>query len=417
MRPDPNLRRFSWIIFFSAFALRLLAAWITGCFHNFHQYEMSHIAFSLLRYHAYANPFLISTGPTAHETPIYPVFLYLIYLLFGVGPTAEVVKIVLSCLAVAVRCALIPRFCLAAGLSRTVAIAAGIISACYFSARHTELEGNWATPWQALALLFLIWMTLRIWKEQSCLTRTPWLYMISWGVAILLQPALIPVLTALLICGLIASSRSTRPRYLRLSVLTVLVVTAILTPWAVRNRMQLGKLIWTRSNFGLEFWLSNGPGRTFDAQTNLDYNVPHPDLNLREAQLVRSLGEVSYNQMKLAEAEAWVRGHPGEFTRMTGIRFLAWWFQPNRNPFKRVIAIGFSVAALAGFCLLFRIQRLTATLFGIVWLSFPPVYYVLQWISRYRYPMDWQLIVCVAVTVATVLQWLGIHGDREHGAT
>src|SRR5271155_1309337 len=129
MRPDPNLRRFSWIIFFSAFASRLLAAWITGCFHNFRQYEMSHIAFSLLRSHAYANPFLIPTGPTAHETPIYPVFLYLIYLLFGVGATAEVVKIVLSCLAVAVRCALIPQFCLAAGLSRTVAIAAGIISA------------------------------------------------------------------------------------------------------------------------------------------------------------------------------------------------------------------------------------------------------------------------------------------------
>jgi len=84
------------------------------------------------------------------------------------------------------------------------------------------------------------------------------------------------------------------------------VVIGFLSPWAIRNQIRLGKLIWTRSNFGLEFWLSMGPCRDFDMRTNFSV-VQHPSVDLPEALLVRQLGEVQYHRLKLAEAEAWVR--------------------------------------------------------------------------------------------------------------
>jgi hypothetical protein len=405
-KKETVLKRFSLAIFFFAFGLRAVVAWKAGFFRNFQRDEMVRIALSLVRYHEYGNPYLIRTGPTAHEMPLYPVFLSLLYLVFGTGAAAEAVKILLACAATALRCALLPRFCMAAGLGRAVGIISGILGTVYISALQTELRGNWDGPWQALALLILIWMTIRIWSEHSWLQRTPRLYLILWGVAILLQPAFSPILAVFLLSGLIAVSASARRRYLQQSMALLLVVFTFLAPWTIRNYIRFGKLIATRSNFGLELWLSNGPGRAFDMQTNLGFDVPHPSLNLREAQLVLQMGEVRYNQMKIREAEAWIRSNPGEFAHLTLLRVLAWWFPPGRNAFHRAAGLGLSVLALIGLGLMFRIQPLVATLFLLTWISFPLVYYMIQWSSKYRYAMEWELLVCAALTIGSVLKAL-----------
>jgi hypothetical protein len=398
------LKRFSLAVFFLAFGLRAFVAWKAGFFNNFQHDEMVRIGLSLVKYHEYGNPYLIRTGPTAQQMPIYPLFLGLVYLVFGQGVLAEAVKILLACAATALRCALLPPFCVAAGLGRVVGIVSGILGAIYISALQTELRGNWDGPWQALALLILIWMTIRIWSERSWLQHVPRLYLILWGVAILLQPAFIPILAVLLLSGLIAVPASARRRYLQQSMALLLVVFAFLAPWTIRNYLRFGKLVCTRSNFGLEFWLSNGPGRAFDMQTNLGFDVPHPSANLREAQLVLQLGEVRYNQMKLREAETWIRSNPGEFAHLTALRFVAWWFPPARNTFHRVLGLAFSVLALVGLGLMFRIKRLVATLFLLTWISFPLVYYLIQWSSKYRYAMEWELVVCAALTIGSVLR-------------
>jgi hypothetical protein len=105
------LRRFSLAVFFSAFGLRLLVAWKARFFRNFQTDEMVRIALSLVKYHEYGNPYLIRTGPTAHEMPIYLLFLSLIYFVFHTGSRAEAVKIILACAATALRCELLPPFC------------------------------------------------------------------------------------------------------------------------------------------------------------------------------------------------------------------------------------------------------------------------------------------------------------------
>lgn len=396
------LKRYSVAVFIFSFGLRAAVAWKMGFFRHFQSDEMVRIALSVLRYHEYGNPYLIPTGPTAHEMPVYPLFMSLIYLLFGTGAAGEAVKILIACAVTALRCALLPRFCMAAGLGRAVGIISGALATVYISALQTELRGNWDGPWQALALLVLIWMTIRIWSDSSWLERTPFLYFILWGWAILLQPAFFQILAIFLLAGLIMTQAPVRLRYLQQSIALVLVVFAFLAPWTIRNYFQFGKFMPTRSNFGLEFWLSNGPGRAFDMKTNLGFEVPHPSLDLREAQLVRQMGEVRYNRMKLDEAASWVRSNPRDFVRLTLRRFLAWWLPPERNVFFRVAGLGLTVCAVIGLGLMFRIRPLVASLFLMTWVCFPVIYYVIQWSSKYRYPLEWELLVCAAVTLSSI---------------
>jgi hypothetical protein len=405
MRLGHRIKCFSLVIFFVALALRLSIAWRSGFFTTFQHDEMVRIALSVLKYHEYGNPYLVRTGPTAHEMPLYPLFLSLIYLIFGSGSLAEGVKIALACVLTALRCALIPVLCLDVGLGRRVAITAGVLASIYISALQTEVRGNWDGPWQALVILILTWMTVRVWSDRSRLTRMPWQYSILWGFGILLQPAFLPILLVFLLAGLIVSPKSEHRRYFKNCMAVLLTVVAFLLPWAIRNDLQFGKLIWTRDNFGLEFWLSNGPGRAFDMPTNLGLSVPHPSLDLHEAQLVSQIGEVRYNQAKLREAEAWVRTHPIQFAHLTVLRFLAWWFPPGRSTLHRVFSSGFSLLAFIGLGLMFRIQRLLAVLFSLTWTSFPLVYYLIQWSSKYRYPVEWELVICAGLAISAASEF------------
>src|ERR1035441_4047129 len=78
MRLGHRIKCFSLVIFFVALALRLSIAWRSGFFTTFQHDEMVRIALSVLKYHEYGNPYLVRTGPTAHEMPLYPLFLSLI---------------------------------------------------------------------------------------------------------------------------------------------------------------------------------------------------------------------------------------------------------------------------------------------------------------------------------------------------
>ena len=413
--PGTDLKNFAMMIFGAAFFLRLAIAWKAGFFHHFEHDEMVRIALSLVKDREFGNPFLIHTGPTAHEMPLYPLFMAAIYFVCGTGALAEAVKIGLACSVSALRCALIPFFCVAANLSRTVAIIAGIFASLYIGALQTELRGNWDGPLQAIVLLILIWATVRIWRDQSWSKQIPWPYFVLWGIAILLQPAFLPILAAFMLAGLIACQRGVRRRYLTQCLFLTVLTLAFLSPWAIRNYFRLGKFVLTKDNFGLELWVSNGPGRAYDVQTNLGYRSPHPSTDLREAQKVLQLGEIRYNEMKLAEAENWIRDNPGKWARLTALRFLAFWFPPGRNRVHTAFNFSVTLLSFVGLGLLFRKHRLLATLFALTWLSFPPIYYIVQWSTKYRYPIDWQFVICGSVSLALISELMIARLSRNWG--
>jgi len=339
--------------------------------------------------------------PSAYCTPVFPLYLAGLYIVFGTGVLAQTVIAAVACIASALRCGLAPLFALDAGFGRKIAAIAGCLSVIYVSAVDTEVSGGVDGPFVALALLVLIWVVMRLWRDGSWQTRTPWRFFLFCGFCGLLSPTLLPVMGGFLIAGAIACPPKTRPRYFRQAALAVAGILLFLLPWAIRNDLELGAPVLTRSNFGIEFWVSNGPGRTFDHPKN--YGTYHPSTNVFEAAKVAELGEVEYSRVKLAEGMEWVRANPRGFLRLTGQRIAAWWFPPH-PPILLAPKLVLMLAAFAGLWLMFRSRPVVACLFLITWLTFPDVYYVIHWTSRYRFPMEWQIVLCASVALLAAWQ-------------
>ncbi len=385
-------------------------AWEAGFFERLApRTEAEAIALSVVETGEYSNPFPNFTGPTAHLTPVYPLFLASIFGLFGTGLLAEGVKICLTSSASAFRCALLPLFAIDAGLGPRIGVVAGCLSVAYIGALDTEIRGGTDGSWLALSVLIIVWASVRIWRDERWKTRTPWRFFLLCGFAALLDPSVLAVIGGFVLAGLVACASGWRKRYLLQATLLTSTIAMFLLPWAVRNYLSLDAPIWTRSNFGMEFWISNGPGRTFDLSSNPGF-LRHPSNSPAEAAEMAELGEVRYNRLKFHEAMDWARAHPTVFLGLTARRFAAWWFPPGSNPFIRSARTVFSLVALLGFYPLFRRFPLPGWLFLLTWITFPDIYYLIQWSSRYRFPIDWQLLVCASVTLSIVYMKLARMG-------
>ncbi len=388
-------RMFVWF-FILALLVRLGIAAKFGMFHWLERSEMEVIALNLVQFGNYG----LYGGPTAHSTPVFPLYLAGIFSVLGGGVAAQAAIATLACAVSALRCALVPLFALDAGFHRGIAVIAGCFSALYIGSLETEVSGKLDGPFVAIAMLALIWGAMRIWRGGSWQTRTPWWFFALCGFSALLNPSLLPVMGGLFLAGAVACPAGACKRYLRQTALAVAGILLFLLPWSIRNYVSLGAPILTRSNFGLEFWVSNGPGRTFDLPGN---GVFHPSGHPAETAKVAELGEVSYNRMRLAEAMAWVRANPGQYLRFTAERIAAWWFPPHPSILLAPKLI-LTLLAFAGLWRMFRLQPLAAWLFLITWLTFPDVHYLIQWIGRYRTPMDWQILFSASVAVFAAWQ-------------
>ena len=378
--------------FLSAFLIRFFIAAMTGMFHRPIPTEMEAIGMNVATFGTY----WLYGGPTAFSTPVFPLFLAGINALFGTGVADRIVEVTLACGMSALRCALVPLFALEAGLGRPVAMLAGCLGVVYIAARDTEMDGGLDGPYVALALVALTWAALRLWRDGNWQKRTPWGFFLFCGFAGLLNPSVLAVIGGFLAAGAIACPAKARRRYLQQAALAVAGILVFLLPWAIRNDLSLGAPVLTRSNFGMEFWVSNGPERTFDHPNN--YGRFHPSQNPEEGARVQELGEVEYSRERFAEGIDWVRTHPGEYLRFTAERFLAWWFPPHPLAMLGPKLL-LTLAAFFGLWRMFRRQAPAAWPILITWIAFPDVYYLVQWSSRYRYPMEWQILLCGCVGI------------------
>jgi hypothetical protein len=194
---------------------------------------------------------------------------------------------------------------------------------------------------------------------------------------------------------------ATKPPDERISALRWWLVAALtvgiwLAPWLYRNHAAMG-FVFIRSNFGLEFAMSNHQDSKATWLDNYQ-RIPHPSTHLEDAQLIARIGEPAYNRMRLLEAFAWIREDPAAFLGLSAKRALYFWFQPRRSLIASLLASGMTLAALCGLYVLFQRRRRTiAWLFLLAWLSFSCVYYLIQFGARYRYPIDWSLLLLAAV--------------------
>jgi hypothetical protein len=180
----------------------------------------------------------------------------------------------------------------------------------------------------------------------------------------------------------------------------IVLVMLVALPWMIRNYLAFGALIPLRDNFGLELWLANRPG----AGPWINDNLPvHPSNNVTEAEQIRDKGELAYNREKLALAIAWIRANPADFRRLTLLRFRYFWFPPEGLAIHLILG-PLVVLGFLGLLRMWRDDPASAWAFTTLWVSFPLIYYLAQGDLRYRYPIDWSILLVAVYAVGARLR-------------
>ena len=351
--------------------------------------ELEKVAKSLALHGTFADPYAISTGPTAHVAPGFTVLLGVIYAVFGVGLQGEQVKRLASAIVSSAQYALLPRVGEAMRVPPWVGTTAGLISALapYKSFVETG-ETAWEQPYLALALLLLFLHTLRTWASPVQTVGSSALTGFYWSIATYISPISGVVFAAVMVHDVVAF------RQLRSAVIAGIAFAALQTPWIARNSDQLHGFVAGRSNFGIEFHMSNRAESFVLMEDNASaglFTQLSPSLNVPAALMLRSLGEVEYNRRQLRDGLAWVRLHPGQFASRTIERFWRFWLYPSHRWKSTLVT---TIITLLGFVGLWRLPAGPAIrLTSIILISYPLIYYLIQVDRRYRYPIEWILIV------------------------
>jgi hypothetical protein len=384
------------ILFVAAFAVRLALLLLLPNFDIPIRGEMEHVAASWAATGHLADPYSTPTGPTAHVAPLYAVLLGMLYRMFGTGAEGHFAQAVLACTLSATRSALLVPVCVLLGLSFRTGMTAGVLSVAYITAFNTEVRGSWEAPLTGLFLIALTAIAARFNDNPEFRLRTAFSCGAFAGLGLLLSPTLIPVLTAYALWTISRGWRAPR-RYAIWWTVTCSTALLVVAPWLIRNQHALGSPV-LRSNFGLE--LSLAYNNSEDASA-LDPGITesHPLLNRAVSQHVAQVGEISFNREREEQAIEWIRQHPLAAARLFCEHMVYFWFPPTRSiPMRGILAV-VTILAFLGFWLLRSSNRLAAKLLGLIWLSFPLVYYITYWSSRYRYPIEWTLLLCMAVAL------------------
>jgi hypothetical protein len=351
--------------------------------------ETGRIAMAIISKGQFADPYAIPTGPTAHTTPFFPLLLAVVFKIFGAGDKGHFARCVLNISSYSLLYALYPTFARAFRFPFSAGLLAGFISALLPTKASAEVFRGWEEPYSAMVLALVLFLTLRRWNSpRNNFAGAIWLG-VCWGAGFYVSFSLFSVLVGLTLVDL-ASSRSWHA--LRDACLTFVTVFALLFPWLLRNHDQLHT--WAmRDNLGLELRYSN---HEHAAASSLLLNADpasfrlHPSNSVEEAMLVRDMGEVEYNRHEMHLATAWIAGHPADFIRLSLRRFFYFWFGPLEHPYELAITSAYTLPGLIG--LTFIGKRVGQNQFRIwctVLLFYPVLYYFVQYISRYRVPIDW----------------------------
>jgi len=362
-------------------------------------FEMGRIGRSLVEGHGFSSPFSGSTGPTAWEPPLYPLFIAGVFKLFGVYThTSALVLLSINSLFSALTC--IPIFRIA---RRCFSEKVAVWSAWFWAVLPNVIF--WCTRWvweTSLATLLLTWI---FWLALSAEEREgwkPWVqFGLLWGVAALVNTSLLSFLPA---SGLWIWQRRAKAGKPALGgvLLASVMFAACIAPWLIRNQKTFGQFIFIRSNFGVELRLGNGPGANGRWMEYL-----HPSQNVLQFRLYRQLGETSYVAQRKREALAYIRADWGRFARLSAIRFVYYWSGlpgPTGAVFEGTLrnSLSLTSAALAfwGLARALRQRRPGAWLFLWLVLCYPLVYYITFPHPRYRHPIEPELGILILYLIS-----------------
>ena len=353
--------------------------------------ELELTARSLILHGTLGNPYLHNSGPSAHVSPIAPLVLAVLYAMFGTDSNGQLAQRIAGAVAASAQYALLPAVAQSLGLVRIVGIVAGLAGALLPYKGYIEtVDTVWEQPYVALVYVLLFLHTVQGWTKKnngSAPARG-----LLWGFAILLSPTFGLVFVAVLAYEFFSMKR-------RNGLILVIACAALVqVPWIARNWIQLGGFVPARSNFGLEFSLSN----RIDAHPLMEDNISdgalsrfHPSHNQEQWQQLREQGEVAYNRILLNNAVHEIASNPPHFLRLTGQHIWRFWWWPSHRKGTTLATLLVTALGLLG------LRRLPATdarnLIGLILLAYPLIYYLIEVDRRYRYPIEWIFMLGAAV--------------------
>lgn len=295
----------------------------TGGYPALFQNEVTNIAASVANGFGYQDPFVSTVAgnpgfpPSSWVPPVYPYFCAGVFKLFGVFSTPSFFFLVLAqCVMSALTTIPIMRVGELTVGKRPAIVAASIWALFPWFSQWCNTF-FWEMNLSALVFLCLFWYALRL--DRSHEWRL-WLgYGALWGFALLVNPALAPLLPVSLL-WLAWRHPSDRTTLLRQSAAAILLCCVVITPWLIRNRIAFGEWAFIRTNFGFEFWMSN-----FHGSKGRDWVGRHPMGNPAEMAAYLEKGELRYCQDKYAIGKQFVRDYPVEFALLTLKRIPMFW--------------------------------------------------------------------------------------------
>ncbi len=395
------------LLFAVAFLVRIAVIIFFHPYHDLARYELERTAISLATTGVYGNPYAIPTGPTAHVAPGYTLILAALFHLFGTGTTAEIIKELLATAVTSFEIALLPAVAAALSFDRRAGFVAGLIMALYPARPLVEIDGDWETPYIALALMLAAVLAMRLRKNNDLSWKAAIRHGVCWGVALLFVSALLLVFVALIFFEAIWRRKQVRP-YFAFALVELAVVAVCLFPWIVRNDLALGFPVVTRSNAGIELRISNNDYAVADQRENLQhglFNRYHPLQSPSEALKVRQSGEIEYNREARAEATRWISQHPARFLELTLGRIRCFWFYID--PTSRVKTIFLwcvSLCGFAGLVVALRQKSIAGYILGVIVLVYPIPNYLVHVGLRQSYPVEWLMLLLGAGLLSGALQ-------------
>jgi hypothetical protein len=383
----------------------------------YHHWEAARVGYNFYKTGDWTSPFgSIATGPTAHVAPAFPVLLATIYHIFGEGARGRFFVGFLEAAALTLQVSLLPILALFGGLPLSVGFIAEILA--IVCVRPTAV---WEQSYVALLLVIATIAAchyLRVMERRgnsmSAVAGSAVVGLL-WGLLLLTGPSTGSVWVGWVVIGAVYSWRSG----FRVAWLPVLILPLLmLAPWTWRNYRVLGHPVLVRSDLGLELAVSNNSCAQYSMLLNAESRCfwkNHPYLNTEESGLVLALGEVNYNRMKMERAVTWIRQNQRQFWRLTAERFVCFWFPSANGIFQDVLSnprspgsswvLYFATAlSVPGIFLLWRTHRKAAWLCLSFFVLFPPIYYIVDFDKRYRYPIIWVTCLVAAYPIDHILR-------------
>jgi 4-amino-4-deoxy-L-arabinose transferase-like glycosyltransferase len=361
--------------------------------------EMFSIASCIVGGRGFGSPFWANTGATAQQTPGFPYFVAGLYYVGGRSMEFALKAIIILNLAFSALICL-PIIGIGNKLERQNGLWFGLAWALLPIFGFTEIVYFWDTTIYTFTLTCLMFFLIVV-VENSRLSAY-----LAWGIAagltLLLNPAHMLTIGAVFLILLYS-------RQLKMAEISVAALASVIvvTPWIVRNNVEVGFPTFIRSNVGYEVYrgLSFGPSESLQAQ-----NAARPGRNPAQLALYKELGEHRYMALQSSMARDAVTRNPVSAFRRAGLRAITFWegsqeldwrpswvyelFSIGRRT-RHILFFLPALIAAVGLFLLVRTgsNKVITSISAAMIIVFPLPYYVALAQPRYRAPIEPFLVI------------------------